>query len=102
MGDSLIAQTGEFFNEVYLNKKDREVKLPNDLMVVVDIVLKRPKLIDEKISKQEYPETKDEKQNLFSEDLEWRSRQIKMMDDINNDLDEKKKKKYINDTVIEN
>ena len=99
MGDSLIAQTGEFFNEVYLNKKDREEKLPNDLMVVEDIVLKRPKLIDEKISKQEYPETKDEKQNLFSEVLEWRSSQIKMMDDINNDLNEKISKKYVYDAA---
>src|SRR5699024_11909036 len=49
--------------------------------------------------KQEYPETKDEKQNLFSEVLEWRSSQIKMMDDINNDLNEKKSKKYIYDAA---
>ncbi|WP_413627294.1 helicase C-terminal domain-containing protein [Fructilactobacillus vespulae] len=91
---SLPKDTSTFINLIYSLNKQGEVTLPNDLVNVEGLILKKPaiKKKENELKVTKFPKNKRQKELLFGDHFNWRESQSKMMNIIYNNYSDKKKK----------
>lgn len=93
MSHCLVYDTNQCFNEALENKSESNEVLANNLMVVGDIVIRRPQFSTPPRTQLQYPTEKKDKQLQFENVIGWRSEQVKLMDDIH--TFNQKKQRYL-------
>lgn len=81
LAGELVYDTGACFKEALAQKDETEI-LDADLLQVAGIILKRPHFQSGAKLTMTYPLTEQEKRQQFTEIIDYRSEQVRLMDDI--------------------
>lgn len=83
LGDQLPLQTATILEEALQKSKRHPNKLPDDLLVVDGLAIKRPAPLNTgeevNVKKEAYPQTKRSKIKLYNKTLKWRKSQATLM-----------------------
>lgn len=86
--NAFLRQTGDCFVEAQQQKKQQQTALPDYLIKVENLILRRNTFQSEVQQKSEYPLTDRAKQQLFAGLLDWRQPQAEMMDSLHQALNQ--------------